>query len=70
VQRQMQELEDDFQRKMQEVNDRWTQIANGMTEQTLTPLKKDIHIEIYGVGWVPHYYVNAGGQALFVSAFM
>ncbi|MCU0512641.1 MAG: hypothetical protein MUE40_08710 [Anaerolineae bacterium] len=69
VQRQMQELEQEYEQKLQEINQRWTQIANSIQEYTLTPFKKDIQFELYGVGWLPHYYVNTGGQPLLIPAF-
>jgi hypothetical protein len=67
--RQMQELEQEYQQKLQEVNTRWAQVATNLQEQTLTPLKKDIHIELFGIGWLPHYYINTGGTPLMLNAF-
>ena len=65
----MMELEQEYQQKLQEVNTRWAQVATNLQEQTLTPLKKDIHIELFGIGWLPHYYVNTGGTPLMLNAF-
>lgn len=69
VERQMMELEQEYQQKLQEVNTRWAQMATNLQEQTLTPLKKDIHIELFGIGWLPHYYINSGGTPLMLNAF-
>ena len=67
--RQMNELEQEYQQKLQEVNNRWAQAATNLQEQTLTPVKKDIHIELFGVGWLPHYYINQNNSVLLLNAF-
>jgi hypothetical protein len=69
IERDMYDIEQEYEQKLNEVNDRWAQIANNIEEHTITPYKKDIHLVVFGVGWVPHYYVNAGGEPLVVPAF-
>ncbi|MGB7342193.1 MAG: DUF87 domain-containing protein [Phototrophicaceae bacterium] len=68
IEREMLQLEQEYEQKLNEVNNKWGQIANGLQEYTITPFKKDIHVMVFGVGWLPHYYVNAGGQAITVPA--
>jgi hypothetical protein len=65
----MYDLEQEYEQKLNEVNNKWTQIAGNIQEYTITPYKKDIHINIYGVGWVPHYYIHTGAQPIVISAF-
>jgi hypothetical protein len=69
AQRQIEDLQIEFQRKLQEINDRWAAVANQVEEFTIAPFKKDIHIELYGIGWQPFYYMNTGGAPLLVNAF-
>jgi hypothetical protein len=69
IEREMYDLEQEYERMLNEANNRWTQIANNIQEHTITPYKKDIYINVYGIGWVPHYYVNVGGQPVVVPAF-
>lgn len=68
IEREMYALEQEYEQKLNEVNHKWGEIANQMQEYTITPYKKDIHIMIFGVGWIPHYYVNVSGQPLVISA--
>lgn len=68
IEREMFALEQEYEQKLNDVNNKWAQIANSIQEHTITPYKKDIHIMIFGVGWLPHYYVNVGGQPLIVPA--
>ena len=64
----MLKLEQEYEAKLNEANNKWGQVANQLEEFTITPLKMDIYINIFGVGWLPHYYVNAGGTAITVPA--
>jgi hypothetical protein len=64
----MLKLEQEYEAKLNEVNNKWGQVANNIEELTITPLKKDIYINIFGVGWIPNYYVNAGGTPIVVPA--
>jgi hypothetical protein len=69
LERDMYDLEQEYEQKLNEANNRWGQIANSIQEYTISPFKKDIHLTVFGVGWVPHYYVNVGGQPLVIPAF-
>ena len=69
LEREMVDLEAEYEQKLNDVNQKWVNIAADIEEQTITPYKKDIAVDVYGVGWVPHYYVNTGGQPLIVPAF-
>ena len=69
LERDMLDLEQEYEQKLSEMNDNWAKIANDIEEYTITPYKKDIHVELFGIGWIPHYYINQGGQPLLIPAF-
>ncbi|MDQ7036660.1 MAG: hypothetical protein Q9P01_18060 [Anaerolineae bacterium] len=69
IEREMYDLEQEYEQELNECNNRWTQIANSIQEHTITPYKKDVHVNLFGVGWVQHYYINVGGQPIVVAAF-
>ena len=48
------EMEQEYEQKLQEVNDRWGTVANNTEEYTITPYKKDIYIDLFGIGWLPN----------------
>jgi hypothetical protein len=54
---------------LEEVNERWEQVASQMTELQVTPYKKDIQVEMFGVAWYPHFVVRSGGQIIEVGGF-
>ncbi len=58
----------ELQRVLKEANDKWGQIAMTVEEIKLTPYKKDINVEIYGIGWAPNWYILVNGQPITLSA--
>ncbi|MBN2084483.1 MAG: ATP-binding protein [Anaerolineales bacterium] len=44
------------------------QAASGPAEVTLTPAKKDIYVEVFGVAWVPFYKLGDGTELIGYSA--
>jgi hypothetical protein len=69
IQGEMDELENRFERELQAVNEKWVQIANDIQEYMVTPYKKDIHMELFGIGWLPYWYVHINNQPLMLPAF-
>lgn len=53
----------------QEINNRWGQVANEISELTLTPLKKDVLLDVYGIAWLPCYILQSGGQSEALRAY-
>lgn len=69
IQNEMVGLEEEYESKLQQINDSWAKIANDIQEFTVTPYKKDVHVELFGIGWIPHWYVSVDGKAVLVIAF-
>ena len=67
--RQMQELQLEFEQEIARINDKWARIANNISSARITPLKKDIHSELFGIGWKPVYYLVINGRAEMLSAW-
>jgi DNA repair exonuclease SbcCD ATPase subunit len=60
--KQIAELERDRQAALEEVNERWEEIASQITEIEVTPFKKDILLDIFGVAWFPYYVARIGDR--------
>jgi hypothetical protein len=43
-------------------------VATTVEEYVLTPFKKDISVDIFGIGWSPHWYMEIGGQPVLLPA--
>lgn len=69
IQQEMISLEEEYEMQLQTINDNWAKVANDIQEYTITPYKKDIHVELFGIGWIPYWYVAIDNQPVFVSAF-
>ena len=69
------ELEADLDRKVQEmeetlrgVNDKWGKVAAEAEEVRISPYKKDIALDLFGVGWIPFWFATLNGQAVMLPA--
>ena len=68
-------LEADLDRKVQEmeetlrgVNDKWGRVAAEAEEVRISPYKKDIALDLFGVGWIPFWFATLNGQAVLLPA--
>jgi hypothetical protein len=53
----------------QEISDRWGQVVNDVREVDVTPKKADIYVNMFGVAWLPYYFVQYDGQTVELPAF-
>jgi hypothetical protein len=60
--KQIEALEKEKEAALQEVNERWEDLAGRSTELTISPAKKDVLIELFGVAWFPFYQVQVGEE--------
>ena len=62
-------LQEQFQKDAQAVTDKWAKVATDIQAYTITPYKKDIQVELFGVGWIPYYYTQINGQPLLLQGY-
>lgn len=58
-----------YQEAVKEIRERWAQMVNDVSEIPLTPAKKDIFVEAFGVAWLPYYQFKAGNTVKEAPAF-
>ncbi|MBI5667179.1 MAG: DUF87 domain-containing protein [Chloroflexi bacterium] len=68
IEQEMAETEQKFEQEIKAVNEKWARAAVEAQEYTITPYKKDIQIELFGIGWTPYYFVQINGQPLLLPA--
>jgi len=51
-----------------EINDRWGNLVNDISEVTINPKKTDIYVNIFGVAWKPFYMIQSGADAIELPA--
>jgi hypothetical protein len=69
LQAQIAQLEREKAAALQEIEDRWAKTAMDASEVPLTPLKKDVYIDLFGVVWMPYYVVQSGDQLIELPGF-
>ncbi|MEW6179454.1 MAG: DUF87 domain-containing protein [Chloroflexota bacterium] len=69
LQKQLKEFEEEKNRAVKEIQERWAGVVNDEAEIPLTPYKKDIFVEQYGIIWVPYYALIVEQQVREVPAF-
>jgi hypothetical protein len=69
IQEEMDKLEQQFEQQLKAVNDKWAKAAADIQEHLITAYKKDIQIDLFGVGWLPHWYVDVNNQPLLLPAY-
>jgi len=62
MQKQVAALEKEKADALAEVNARWGEIVNQETEIPITPLKKDVLLDLFGVAWMPYHMVQIGNE--------
>jgi hypothetical protein len=66
---QIAEAEKRREETMAEINDRWGRVVNEITEVTIAPKKTDVFVKLFGVAWMPYYFVKAGTDTIELPAF-
>jgi hypothetical protein len=62
-------LEQERKDTLIEVENKWQEFLEDVSEISVPPYKKDILVEIYGVGWFPLYSYNDGNKQIEVDAY-
>lgn len=62
-------LQNEMNLTITQIEKEWASKASDIEEITITPLKKDIFIELFGVAWVPYYIVEMDGRRQNICAF-
>lgn len=66
---QLEELEAELAEELDQLDDRWMEIAAQTEELVKTPYKKDIFVELFGVAWTPYWQVEREGETVEQPAY-
>jgi hypothetical protein len=70
LQEQMDALEVEYKAVLDRMNDKWAAAAiNQISEIPLTPQRKDIYVELFGIAWQPYFILHMGNQQREIPAF-
>lgn len=63
------EIEAELADELDELEERWEEIAARSSEVKLTPYKKDIHVDLFGVAWMPYWQVEQDGETFSIPGY-
>jgi hypothetical protein len=63
------EMETQKDAQLKDLQDRWARAVGSISEIPITPLRKDLYLEVAGLAWLPIYLIAAGGQTLEAPAY-
>jgi len=69
LEKQLEAIEAEHQATLEEIRERWAEVARKEIELPVTPYKKDIYVDLFGVAWMPFYLVTVSGQTRELPAF-
>jgi hypothetical protein len=62
LKKQIADLENEKNQALEEIKNRWEEIASQTTDIPVTPLRKDILLDMFGVAWMPYHIVQVGEE--------
>jgi F0F1-type ATP synthase membrane subunit b/b' len=66
---QIEGLEKEKEQALQEVSERWGELASQSKDLAISPAKKDVLIDVFGVAWLPYYLVKTEAGEIELPAF-
>jgi len=69
LQKQLDDLQNEQETAAAEVKDRWAKQVDTVTEIPITPYRKDVYVDFYGIAWLPYYVVSVDGINREIPAF-
>jgi hypothetical protein len=68
IARQYEAVQAELEQTLQSVQDKWVNVVQQSQEVRITPFKKDITPQIFGIGWVPYWDVSINGTSVILPA--
>ena len=69
LEEEMKELEEEMVEALEDVKAHWEGVGNEITDIPVSPYKKDIDVDLFGVAWFPYHLVDAAGEMLELPGF-
>jgi len=66
---QLEQAQAAMESELRAIHDRWARIAGQAEEYRISAYKKDIHLGVFGIGWVPYWWFAAGGEPVLLPAW-
>jgi hypothetical protein len=66
IEKEMKQMEAKLAEELKEIKERWENAPDQVIEEPVSPYKKNIFIELFGLVWLPHYtyQVDSGWKTI------
>lgn len=68
LRRDLEELAREHEQELIEIDEKWAEVVAQTSEISVSPMKKNIEIELFGVAWHPHWLARVNGRVKTVPA--
>jgi len=65
---QLEELRHEHEQEIVEIDDKWARTAADIEIIKVSPLKKNIELEVFAVAWQPHWVAEVNGKTKVIPA--
>jgi hypothetical protein len=69
LEKEMQDMGEEIEAALEEIDSRWDQVAQEVSQIPLSPARSDIYVSLFGVAWLPYHRVDVGGREVEIPAF-
>jgi flagellar motility protein MotE (MotC chaperone) len=69
LQEDIDEIETELADEIDALEEKWIDIAEDVKDIPVAPYKKDIHIDFFGIAWLPYYIFEVNGRIFEIPAF-
>ncbi|NCF66315.1 MAG: DUF87 domain-containing protein [Chloroflexi bacterium] len=66
----LEQLREELAAELDEIEEKWAEIAADVEVIEVSPYKKNIDVDLFGVAWVPYYLVEVNGEFEEFPAFL
>lgn len=69
LQKEIEDLQAEIEDAIDAIEEKWASVASDVTDVPITPYKKDIVADLFGVAWLPYHMVEENGRLLELVGF-
>ena len=69
LQKEIDEIKTEMETALDELEAKWSDVAADISDIPVTPFKKDVNVELFGVAWMPYHLVDSDGRIEQIPGF-
>jgi hypothetical protein len=69
MKQQLADMTEDQNKQIADIEEKWKKVAEDITEIPVLPSKTNIFLDVFGIGWMPVYEYDAGGEKFQLPAW-